>query len=117
MQSLTTSIKGFFRTAILAGAVTLTVAGAAVTASEPAQAFEHADLRGVASPVAGNQQEGALAPTQVYYYGYRRFGYRPFLGYRRFYRPYRFGYAFRPYGYGFRRFGYRPYGFGYRRFY
>ena len=107
MQSLSTTIKGIFRAAVLAGAVTLTVACAAVTASEPAQAFEHADLRATVAAT-----EGAVTATPVWYYGYRRFYYRPFrFGYRPYYGFRRFGY--RPYyGYGFRRFGY-----GYRRFY
>ena len=86
MTSFVTSARGAFRTALTTGAVALTVAGAAVATTAPAEAFvRHGGFHGGGFRHFGGFHGG-------FHRGFHRFG-----------------------GFGHAHFGFRRFGYGYRR--
>ena len=114
MLSLVTSAQGAFKTVMAAGAVTLTLAGATLGTTEPAQAFVHPGSGGHGGGFHGGGFHGGGFRHGGFGHHFGGFGHR-FGGDRFAHR----GYGFRPYGFGVRRFAYRvgvPYGgYGFRR--
>ena len=104
MTNLSTSARGLFKSAAVAGSIALTVAGASLASTEPAQAFGHDGH--YAFHHGGGFRHGGFGH---YGFGHRGFGYG---GYHRGFGYHGFGHRFGHYGYGFR---HRYYGYGYRR--
>ncbi len=118
MSSLVTTTHATFKSAITAGAVALTLAGAAVSTAAPAEAaaYHHGGFH----HFGGGHHFGgstALAASTAYGGFHRYGGFHPYAGFHRYGGfGHRFAYGFgRPYGaYGFHRF-HRPWGYGVRR--
>ena len=101
MQSFAISARGAFKTAMTAGAVALTVAGATLATAEPAAAFAR----------HGGFHHGGFHHGAFHHGGFRHGGFadRFAAGRGRFSGGYGFrhgGFGFRPYAYGVRRFAY-----------
>ena len=110
MPSLVTTTQATFKSAVTAGAVALTLAGAAMSTAAPAEAavYHH----------GGFHHFGGFHRYGFHHFGgFHRYGFHPYAGLHRYGGfGHRFAYGFgRPYGaYGFHRF-HRPWGYGVRR--